>query len=231
MWGDVPYSEALKGDAAEVNIVPAYDPQQAIYDGLFADLSEAVTAIAAGGAIGLGNADPIYQGNALRWQRFGIRCAARHAIRLANVMRQRRERSCWRRLRHGEAHRPTPTHAHGLAGRRSYDTRGRPQQGVTITGSRIVVGKCSYNDPRGTGMRSRHWHGGFSGNAERLPREGVNIVKFFFLFAARRVSTNKRFCKVALGLPERISEFIYYAKSRILAEAAERGGSPAARRY
>lgn len=84
-WGDVPFREALQGDAETVNIVPAYDPQQQIYDGLFADLSEAVTAIAAGGAIGLGNADPIYAGNALRWQRFGNSLRLRHAMRLANV--------------------------------------------------------------------------------------------------------------------------------------------------
>jgi hypothetical protein len=85
VWGDVPYSQALKGDAAEVNIVPAYDAQKDIYDGLFADLSEAVTAIAAGGAIGLGNADPIYRGDELSWQRFGNSLRARHAMRLANV--------------------------------------------------------------------------------------------------------------------------------------------------
>jgi hypothetical protein len=85
LWGDVPFREALQGDAASVNIVPAYDPQQQIYDGLFADLSEAVTAIASGGAIGLGSADPIYAGNALRWQRFGNSLRLRHAMRLANV--------------------------------------------------------------------------------------------------------------------------------------------------
>jgi hypothetical protein len=85
VWGDVPFSEALKGDATEVNIVPVYDPQAQIYDGLFADLSEAVTAIAGGGALGLGNADPIYAGNALRWQRFANSLRARHAMRLANV--------------------------------------------------------------------------------------------------------------------------------------------------
>jgi len=85
VWGDVPFSQALKGDAAEVNIVPAYDAQKDIYDGLFADLSEAVTAIAAGGEIALGAADPIYGGNALRWQRFANSLRARHAMRLANV--------------------------------------------------------------------------------------------------------------------------------------------------
>jgi hypothetical protein len=86
VWGDVPYSEALKGDAAEAIIQPAYDAQKDIYTGLFADLSSAVTAIAgAGGGASLGGADPIYGGNSLRWERFGNSLRARHAMRLANV--------------------------------------------------------------------------------------------------------------------------------------------------
>jgi len=87
VWGDVPYSDALKGDAEVAVILPAYDPQQAIYAGLFADLSEAVTAIAGAPATAttLGGADPIYGGNSLRWQRFANSLRARHAIRLANV--------------------------------------------------------------------------------------------------------------------------------------------------
>lgn len=87
VWGDVPYSEALKGDTEDAIILPAYDPQQAIYAGLFADLSEAATAIAGapGTAATLGAADPIYGGNSLRWQRFANSLRARHAIRLANV--------------------------------------------------------------------------------------------------------------------------------------------------
>jgi hypothetical protein len=87
VWGDVPYSEALRGDAADAVIQPAYDAQQAIYDGLFSDLSEAVTAIAGApaGGLTLGAADPIYGGNSLRWQRFGNSLRARHAMRLANI--------------------------------------------------------------------------------------------------------------------------------------------------
>src|SRR5688500_16200647 len=41
VWGDVPVAEALKGDAADAVIRPKYDPQTEIYDGLFADLTEA----------------------------------------------------------------------------------------------------------------------------------------------------------------------------------------------
>jgi hypothetical protein len=89
-WGDVPYSEALRGDAGAAIIQPAYDPQQEIYTGLFADLDEAVTAMAAGPTVTsvlppVGPADPIYGGNTLRWQRFGNSLRARHAMRLLNV--------------------------------------------------------------------------------------------------------------------------------------------------
>ncbi len=87
VWGDVPYSQALQGDAAEPTIQPVYDAQKDIYTGLFRDLGEAVTAIAGApaGSQTLGAADPIYAGNSLRWQRFGNSLRARHAMRLANV--------------------------------------------------------------------------------------------------------------------------------------------------
>ncbi|MDO8502777.1 MAG: SusD/RagB family nutrient-binding outer membrane lipoprotein [Gemmatimonadaceae bacterium] len=87
VWGDVPYSQALKGDAAEATILPAYDAQKDIYDGLLKDLSEAVTVIAGAPASAqtLGGADPLYGGNRLRWQRFANSIRARHAMRLANV--------------------------------------------------------------------------------------------------------------------------------------------------
>ena len=87
VWGDVPYSDALKGDAAEAVLLPKYDPQKDIYTGLFRDLGEAVTAIASAPASAstLGAADPIFSGNSLRWQRFANSLRARHAMRLSNV--------------------------------------------------------------------------------------------------------------------------------------------------
>ncbi|MGK2960841.1 MAG: SusD/RagB family nutrient-binding outer membrane lipoprotein [Gemmatimonadaceae bacterium] len=87
VWGDVPYSEALKGDAEDAVILPAYDAQKDIYTGLFSDLSEAVTAMAGapGGATTLAGADPIYAGSRVAWQRFANSLRARHAMRLANV--------------------------------------------------------------------------------------------------------------------------------------------------
>ena len=86
VWGDVPYSEALRGDSPDGTILPKYDAQKDIYNGLFADLAKAVTDMAAGaGTPGLGAADPIYAGNVTRWQKFANSLRARHAMRLANV--------------------------------------------------------------------------------------------------------------------------------------------------
>lgn len=87
VWGDVPYSEALQGDDEEAVILPAYDPQQQIYAGLFSDLSEAVNGIAGApaNAVTLGGADPFYGGDRVQWQRFGNSLRARHAMRIANV--------------------------------------------------------------------------------------------------------------------------------------------------
>ncbi len=90
VWGDVPYSQALKGDAADATLQPAYDAQKDIYTGLFADLKEAVDAMAAGASpvsvlAPVGSADPIYAGSRTRWERFANSLRARHAMRLANV--------------------------------------------------------------------------------------------------------------------------------------------------
>jgi hypothetical protein len=90
VWGDVPYSEALKGDHAEATLQPVYDAQKDIYTALFADLTEAVDGMAAGTSVvsvlsPVGGADPIYAGNRTRWERFGNSLRARHAMRLANV--------------------------------------------------------------------------------------------------------------------------------------------------
>jgi hypothetical protein len=90
IWGDVPYSQALKGNAADATLQPAYDVQKDIYTGLFADLTEAVNGMAAGASAvsvltPVGGADPIYAGDRLSWQRFGNSLRARHAMRLANV--------------------------------------------------------------------------------------------------------------------------------------------------
>ena len=82
-WGDVPYSEALKGDVDQI-LFPAYDAQQAIYDDFFVVLNRAADDM--GGAVGatLGDADPIYAGDVAAWRKFANSLRARHALRLVN---------------------------------------------------------------------------------------------------------------------------------------------------
>lgn len=84
-WGDVPYSEALKGDASEGVLSPKYDPQKDIYAGLIATLTKVATDLAAPGPATFGDADPIYGGSPAAWRRFANTLRARLALRLINV--------------------------------------------------------------------------------------------------------------------------------------------------
>jgi len=84
-FGDIPYSEALKGDAAEAQLLPKYDAQKDVYSGLIASLTKAAADLAAPGSVTLGSADPIYAGSPAAWQRFANTLRARLALRLINV--------------------------------------------------------------------------------------------------------------------------------------------------
>ncbi len=84
-WGDVPYSQAASADSGVVT--PKYDAQKDIYAGFFVTLKSASDAMAgaAAGSPGLGNADPIYQGNLAKWRRLSNSLHARYALRIVNV--------------------------------------------------------------------------------------------------------------------------------------------------
>lgn len=82
VFGDIPFTEAFKADSGILS--PAYDAQATIYADLFAQLSEASAAL--GSATNeLGDADPIYEGDPEKWQKFANSLHARHALRLVNV--------------------------------------------------------------------------------------------------------------------------------------------------
>lgn len=81
LWGDIPYSQANKGDAG--NITPAFDTQQAIYDGILADLTKAATTMGATNAYG--TADLIYSGSNTKWKRFANSLRARAALHLSKA--------------------------------------------------------------------------------------------------------------------------------------------------
>jgi len=84
-FGDVPYSEALKGDAEDAVLLPKYDAQKDIYAGLLATLTTVSADLASPGTVTLGSADPIYGGDPASWQRFSNTLRARMALRLINV--------------------------------------------------------------------------------------------------------------------------------------------------
>jgi hypothetical protein len=86
-WGDVPYSQATAGDSTATILSPAYDSQQSIYADFFTQLGTATAAMASADSrlSTLGAADPIYQGNALKWQKFSNSLRARYAMRVVNV--------------------------------------------------------------------------------------------------------------------------------------------------
>ncbi|HEX5437860.1 MAG TPA: SusD/RagB family nutrient-binding outer membrane lipoprotein [Gemmatimonadaceae bacterium] len=87
IFGDIPYSDALKGDTTGGSLAPAYDPQKDIYAGFFSALSAATAAMASDPAAdpGLGSADPIYGGVVGNWEKFANSLHARLAMRLVNV--------------------------------------------------------------------------------------------------------------------------------------------------
>lgn len=77
-WGDLPYSQALKG---QEDFTPAYDTQESIYNALFQLLEEANAMITAGNIPD----DVMYGGNMTKWKKFGNTVHLLMALRLSEV--------------------------------------------------------------------------------------------------------------------------------------------------
>lgn len=77
-WGDIPYTEALKGIA---NFTPAYDTQEFIYTDLFKVLDEAGTQIVGGNI----SNDIIYEGDMAKWAKLANTIKMLMALRLSEV--------------------------------------------------------------------------------------------------------------------------------------------------
>ena len=82
-WGDLPYSDALKGAAAEPVITPEYDTQEAIYDGCIQTLKDAVAMIDASGDPISG--DILFGGDMDMWEKFANTTRLIAAARLSEV--------------------------------------------------------------------------------------------------------------------------------------------------
>jgi len=80
IWGDIPYSEALKGSE---NTTPKYDRAEDIYDGLLSDLAKAsdMIDVTQPGMVG----DIIYGGDMVKWKRFANSLIMRIALRKGDI--------------------------------------------------------------------------------------------------------------------------------------------------
>ncbi|MEP6619898.1 MAG: SusD/RagB family nutrient-binding outer membrane lipoprotein [bacterium] len=84
LFGDIPYSEALKGDIVGSPLKPAYDAQKDVYYGMLKTLTDASASmkLARAADAGLGSADPIYAGDLTKWIKFSNSLRARMAMRI-----------------------------------------------------------------------------------------------------------------------------------------------------
>ncbi|ACT91880.1 SusD/RagB family nutrient-binding outer membrane lipoprotein [Dyadobacter fermentans] len=85
LWGDAPYTNALKGDEGE--LLPVFDSQEVIYKGIIEDLKQAsalfATADVATYAPGY---DVYYNGDKLKWQKFTNSLLLRYYMRVSSKL-------------------------------------------------------------------------------------------------------------------------------------------------
>lgn len=88
LWGDAPYSAALKGaDGGTANTFPVYDSQEAIYTGILADLEKANTLLSKNAVEYTstpGTADVYYQGNPTKWRKLANSLMLRFYMRISS---------------------------------------------------------------------------------------------------------------------------------------------------
>ena len=78
-WGDIPYSDALKGN---VNLAPKYDAQKDIYSDLLSELKTAAAQIDDGNGV---TGDLLYDGDMVKWKKFANSMRAVMALRLSKI--------------------------------------------------------------------------------------------------------------------------------------------------
>jgi hypothetical protein len=87
LWGDAPYTSALKGETGGTeNILPSFDSQESIYTGILADLEKANTLLSKSASEYSGivtNVDVIFQGNPAKWRKFANSLALRYYMRIS----------------------------------------------------------------------------------------------------------------------------------------------------
>lgn len=87
LWGDVPYSEALKATDESEIIFPKFDPQEEVYKGILNEFKKAEELFALGNTSGNpGSADVLLNGNIDKWHRFVNSLILRYSMRLSDKL-------------------------------------------------------------------------------------------------------------------------------------------------
>ena len=86
LWGDAPYSEALKAEEGVTSFKPKFDDQEAIYMGILADLETANTLLSEDSSF-YQNIDAVqdvlFHGDVYKWRKFANSLALRYYMRLS----------------------------------------------------------------------------------------------------------------------------------------------------
>lgn len=83
VYGDVPFTEAMQGDQG--NVLPVYDSQEVVYEGILNMLDEAIALLGTSGTIDPIN-DIIYGGDAMLWKKFASSLKFRVLMRASAKM-------------------------------------------------------------------------------------------------------------------------------------------------
>ena len=84
MWGDLPFTEANKGDEGGT-ITPVYDTQKVIYDSLLKNLTDASTMADPASPYTFAGRDPVYDGDNEKWAKLANSLRARLGMNLSRV--------------------------------------------------------------------------------------------------------------------------------------------------
>ena len=82
LWGDVPYSQAFKGNE---NFTPAYDSQEEIYKSVQDLLANGITDIEKAGIVMPGSDDYFYNGDMDKWKKLAYTLQARYYMHLTKA--------------------------------------------------------------------------------------------------------------------------------------------------
>ena len=84
-FGDIPYSEALKGKKPDEIFQPKYDDAAGIYTDLLIRIDSAISTLSGSSGAGFGSSDLIYGNSRASWQKFANSLKLKLGIRLADA--------------------------------------------------------------------------------------------------------------------------------------------------